>query len=87
MITSRRTSLGDMTHSDGRQSIPRSRGFKADRVRNMRNRSHQKSISRSRSQSSTEEDSVSSINIDNAQLIQILQTFADTQLAAKTRNI
>ena len=81
---SRRASLSDHeSQSKARRPISRARAIRASRVKKTRERSQQKGSSRSRSRGSFDDDSVSAV--DSAQLIQILQTFADTQLAANTR--
>ena len=81
----RRMSLSENeTQSDIRRTVSRARARRDNRRRRANRRSHRESMSRSPSRGVVDDDSVSSA--ENTQLMQILQTFADTQLAASTRH-
>ena len=83
-IRSRRTSLSEIkSQSDERRSASRRREESRNRRRKIREYSTQRSVPRRTSHDSDEENSVASV--DSERLMHILETFAETQLASKTR--
>ena len=70
--------------SDARRPVSRARARRERRRSRATRHSHRESMSRSRSRGSLDGDSVSST--ESTQLMQILQTFAESQRAASTRH-